>query len=563
VTVSGPEPFLLLPPGSRSAAVVRAVAALHGGALETDCAHQPCAVLADLDLLASLPPADLAGVARTAPQKPLCLFRSKPAAAEPNELRRVVEALTGLSVTLTGPRKAREYRFASAPELWPFSGMSLREREPRTGVYADPGPGRATPLILTEEGCVCMKWSAAGRTVFLALAPIGDDASVRLLKREFRPDRFAGLLPLMLFVRHALGRSAWRTPQARACFVVDDANLRLPRYGFVDYRQAVACSRQHAFHLALAMIPLDFRKTREPVAALFRDNPAHLSVVPHGVDHRRAEFVQEIAPERARAHLADGLARMATHERSSGVRYPRAMTIPREMCSATWMNSMRAVGLDAAIASRGCPFKPEAELWDPLYELHPAETSFRALPVVNRFSAEHAWEDLLFQAWLGKPVIVYAHHYFWREGPDRLVDLVRFVNRQVSPRWMGIGAILQSNYQMRYQGAKVELRVFSNHVRLAADHASAVTRITKPTKDFPADEAGWIDDVEVPLEQDRDVGFVVTCRNRFHEPMNLRLGPRHAVVADRPQRPSGRSRLRRLATEVRDQLQGAGRLGLR
>jgi hypothetical protein len=230
------------------------------------------------------------------------------------------------------------------------------------------------------------------------------------------------------------------------------------------------------------------------------------------------------------------------------------MTFPHGVCNRTWMAAMREVGLDAAIASRAHPFASDDNIDNPLHELYPAELSFLGFPVVNRFKAEHPKEHLLFAAWLGKPMIVYTHHQFFREGVAAAVELARFLNRHVKPEWTDVGAILRSNYQIRRLGDATAVRVFSNRVSVSIAPASPAAAVVKPGRDFPPDERARCDGAPLDIEVLPGVGLMASVLNTGQERLEVRFGPARPYPATGTLRISPRSRLRRLATELRDQL---------
>jgi hypothetical protein len=444
-------------------------------------------------------------------------------------------------------RSIREYAFADDPWLWPFAGLRLSEDRPRELAPLAAEEGGIDPLVSCREGwcLVARARSGAARPpVLVSTIPLADDARAPRLGDCFRRSRFAALLPLLLFAKACLGDAAWQVPEPRAAFMVDDLTLRARRYGFLDYAQLVGSARADGFHTAIAMIPIDCGKTRRGAAELVRENPRQLSLLVHGVDHVRAEFERDVSPARAREVLAAGLRRMEWHERRTGVPFARAMTFPFGRCSEIWMEAMRATGFHAAIASRAFPFTPREQIREPLYEMHPAEMTFGGFPVANRFRAENEKEDLLFHAWLGKPLIVYTHHDFFRDGLERLTEIAGFLNRHVAPAWSDIGSILRSNYQLRRRNGVWQARVFSNVVALPA---SDVESVLKPCA--PASERATVNGESRRLTE-LEAGAALG--DLGGGPLRLAFGPAERAAPSR-YRPPLWARARRLLTEARDQ----------
>ena len=243
---------------------------------------------------------------------------------------------------------------------------------------------------------------------------------------------------------------------------------------------------------------------------------------------------------------------MRIHREATGVGFPRAMTFPHGGCNATWLEAMRRTGFQATFAAQALPFKLEADIDEALYQMYPAEMTFRGFPIVNRFEAEAPKEALLFQGWLGKPLAIYTHHEFFREGMARTLSITDFLAGQVNPTWGSVESMLNGNYQWRRSGQTTEVRVFSNSVLVATDLALPVSVVLKPEAGPPTQEIARVDGAEVNLAWHDERGLVI------HEPAAAR---EHLAISFEPRSPAEtvqayhaplRAGLRRLATEIRD-----------
>jgi len=225
------------------------------------------------------------------------------------------------------------------------------------------------------------------------------------------------------------------------------------------------------------------------------------------------------------------------------------MTFPHGGCNATWLTALRNTGFDAALASRAIPFAHETGLDNPLYEMHPAELGFAGFPMINRFKAEEPVEHLLFQAWLGKPLVIYTHHQFFSEGLQGVTTIARFLNDHVRPRWTDIGTMVAANYQVRATPAGAAVRVFSNRVTLALDRGLA--GVVKPS---PAAEPARaeLDGAELALDQTAS-GLATRRLEPRARPAEIVFRPTHGARPHPLASVSVLSRVRRAATEVRDQ----------
>jgi hypothetical protein len=456
--------------------------------------------------------------------------------------------LTGIQLELSGATASQDYEFGPASGLWPFSGLTLREELTRSVPGVKPNE-HVEALVRNDAGTVFLRMKGRRAGVFLSLVPAPVAEDVRFLKDEFRPGRFMGLTPLLVFARTALGEAGWRSRKLSAAFLVDDPNLRFRRYGFLSLEGILEASREEDLHLSIAMIPLDYRKSRAHATALIRDNRERLSVVYHGVDHRKSEFESDATPLEAQRSLAQAIARMEEHRRRTGVDHAPVMTFPHGDCSAVWLRAMRDAGLDAALASRALPFAHDTGLGNALYELFPAELGFAGFPMINRFKCEDPPEQLLFQAWLGKPLIIYTHHEYFADGLERTLGIARYLNRHVSPAWRDIGSIAAENYQYRTGAEGTVVRTFSNRISLPPELRAAA--VLKPAPAVPPDECARVDGAPADLTLLPE-GAAVLDLPGSPRAIEVWFGPSAPRRDSRVRRISAVSRARRTVTELRD-----------
>lgn len=451
-------------------------------------------------------------------------IRGQPVFLHPREredISRVPEALerlTGCPAPATEGSASQTYVIArsSTVGLEPFAGTSLHEPQRRlfAATLPDEGPGWKA-LISGEGGSVFGRFdNGSGRLYVTTQPPLENFRLGDQLRKYFCNANFLELLPLMAFVRTALGSNGWRRPEPRAAFMIDDPNLRRHRYGWVDYRALSEAGREHNFHTIIAMSPIDARKTSAGVAQLFRDG-LELSIVAHGVNHVRHEFDQDVMPARARSILSGGLATMDAHEQRYRVACPPVMTFPYARCSSIWLAAMRDVGMTAAINGPNLPFAVDLDVVpnvdvvrNAAYDMLPAEMSHRGFPVISRYFANRSLGNLLFDSWLGKPLILYLHGQDLRAGLEPLRQLAEFINTQIGARWCGAGDIVASNYQIRDQGMGKAVRMFSNRISVPVDRDHALLAIVKPDAEAQGDERLWVGDAELDTVKVRRTGVI-------------------------------------------------------
>jgi hypothetical protein len=117
-------------------------------------------------------------------------------------------------------------------------------------------------------------------------------------------------------------------------------------------------------------------------------------------------------------------------------------------------------------------------------------------------------EELLFQAWLGKPLLIYTHRGFFRGGHRPLIEIVEFLEHQVAPWWTGVAEVVSSNYQTRQTSDGWCLRVFSNRSSLHPQADRVLKAVVKPGPGVLPDELAWLDGKPLELIETAGVGVV-------------------------------------------------------
>jgi hypothetical protein len=386
-------------------------------------------------------------------------------------LRSDTVAAVGAQACLGAVRASRRYRMLG---LWPFAGLELQEETDR--VQATVAGEGLEPIVVCEEGPVIAR--AAGGRVMLAAGGDWPGGVPYLLRSGFRPGRFLDALPVLVFVRDALGSAAWTPAGNLATIVVDDPNLAGFRYGHLDFRIAAANARKVDFHLSLGFVPLDFRKTAAAVADFFRRHDDVLSLVMHGIDHLSRELARP-ADAAVRANLVrTALARIRDHEARTALFCPAVMTMPHGASTPEWIRTLSEAGYHAAYSNRAYAFTDDAQAAGAPrdYELRPAELSLAGLPILKRWSLDDPHDDLLFGAFVGQPTILYTHHNYFAKGWDRFTAEIDFVNRQVGPRWTNSLDLVRSNWLRRRVGGRTEVRAYSNQIVVDAGERVLVSK---------------------------------------------------------------------------------------
>jgi hypothetical protein len=165
-------------------------------------------------------------------------------------------------------------------------------------------------------------------------------------------ESFNAVLPLIHFLRERTATHPLQPRPLRACFIFDDPNLRRTSYGCLSVLKLAAHAREHGYHAAVAMAPLDGWWISSRAAALFREQSKHLSLVIHGNNHTWLELGRLRTPDDYLALLAQALRRVQRVERRHGIRFCRVMEPPFGVVHHSAFASLVALGYEAVLSPR-------------------------------------------------------------------------------------------------------------------------------------------------------------------------------------------------------------------
>lgn len=271
---------------------------------------------------------------------------------------------------------------------------------------------------------------------------------------------FASLLPLVEFLRAIAPNIAFAPPTLRAAFIIDDPNLHASSYGFLRYDAVATLARRHGFHVALATVPLDSWLTRRSSASHFRGAEAPLSLLVHGNDHIHRELARDGTSGRAIARLAQALSRIERLERRADVIVSRVMAPPHGACSRITMACLQRVGFEAMCVSRPYPWLDGPPTDQPRAGWHPADM-VEGLAVLPRTHLTASREDFPLSAYLGRPIILYGHHWDAADGLDVFVDAANEVNRLGMVNWLPLHRIARASFETYRRGSELHVRLWT------------------------------------------------------------------------------------------------------
>lgn len=423
--------------------------------------------------------------------------------------------------------------------------------------------GRRAPAALTVAAGAEVLAVAAGRpawvreadgteTVSGAPAELGPG---EFLRDHLRAGRFWALLPLIELLRRVCADRSQAPAPIRACFILDDPNVRFSSYGYLSYPALARDAREHGYHLAIATIPLDLLLPGRRAAAVFRDHPGQLSLVVHGNDHVHRELGRSRGREGADRLARAALARVGRFERRAGVRVERVMCPPHGACSAEMLAALFRHGFGGLAASRPFPWDGFAGHGDwRLGGWLPAQMAGGGLPVISRYPLAWSLDDVVFRALLGQPVVLYGHQSDLRDGLEPLRAAAARVATLGEVEWTSLAAIARTNAVVREHDGEATVTVYSRDVRLPRPAGERV-RVEIPRRfGDPGPVQVTVDDDVRAVDTGSTGGAVGAFPQNGRGDLRIRLDPPEppasATLAD--WRPRAWPLARRAMTEARD-----------
>jgi hypothetical protein len=272
---------------------------------------------------------------------------------------------------------------------------------------------------------------------------------------------FSSLVPILMFIRYALGDRSWHVPQRYANLIIDDPLLQ-PSYGCVEYTRLLDEMDTYRFATTIAFIPWNYRRTDASIGKLFRSRLDRFSLCVHGCDHTAAEFGTTDGEHlNSLLHLATQ--RMQAHKQRTGVSYANVMVFPHGKFSTMSLRLLKSHNYLAA-TDRWVPDDVGSNHGLTLADLLlPAISKYHDFPLFRRRSPGRV-ADFALDLFLGKPALIAEHHGCFRDG---YVPIRQFATRlnSLSQRlqWTGLSELVHNTYlRRRLSEDAIECRLVAN-----------------------------------------------------------------------------------------------------
>lgn len=288
---------------------------------------------------------------------------------------------------------------------------------------------------------------------------------------------FSSVAPFVIFLRDVAGEYAWHLDGHYANFTIDDPWLIQP-YGNLDYVTLLAAMKKHKFHTTIAFVPWNYDRSKPDIRDLFRENPKYYSICIHGNDHTHREFGDySLSPlPKQTDDIKQAVARMEKFHSLTGVNYDRLMVFPHGVAPEATFEQLNRYGFLGTANSLNAPLDDQSQE-NPLDHLRPFTNKYQGLLSIFRYSAETPISDtdLAVQAYLGNPILVYAHQKAFRGGSKFIADVVDRINKTVPDvRWVSLGDMARHLYLQRKRddGRGFDITMLSNEATITNSTAT-------------------------------------------------------------------------------------------
>ena len=383
------------------------------------------------------------------------------------------------------PQSARTVRFAEDAVVDSrLRGRELAERHALTTRELRPCPGDV--VLATCDGSAA--WLARRRLRIVSGAPDELEPG-ESLRNRLRAGRFLEMLPLLQFLRDLEAETDWNQPPLRASLVFDDPNLHSTSYGHLSYPELVDHARERGYHASIASVPLDYGLTWPSAAAIFRQNPAELSLAVHGNNHEKMELLRARDEDTALGLAAQALRRTARLEARWNLSVSRVMCAPHEVCGEAVMRALLRVGFEALALEPLLSYRGGSSGRDEaLAGWEPAQFVAGGLPAVPRYPFGTDRDDLVLAAFLNLPLVLYGHHMAVAGGLDGIATIASRVRDLGAASWLSLADIARSNYVSRVLGSTLHVRLYSRLVSISIPPGVEQVLVELPPVSAPAEE---------------------------------------------------------------------------
>ncbi|WP_271615360.1 hypothetical protein [Bradyrhizobium sp. CCBAU 51627] len=359
-------------------------------------------------------------------------------------------------------------------------------------IQLEPGAADAA-LVIRDGGELQSILGAPEGHLFAGFAHSGvsffADASLAMVDIRERAEtyfdvkkRFAGVVPVVMYLKWSFRDVCWITSETNACLIIDDPPL-WPRYGFLDFGELLHLANKQPLATTVAFIPWNWQRTNRDTVAVFRQSSGKLSVCVHGCDHTRGEFAARSADLLDRK-LKTARFRMQSLLNETALDHENVMVFPQGAFSPEAVSALKRNGFVAAVNTEVAPsgdVSNETTLVD-LWSV--AILRYGGFPIFTRRYIDHGIENFAFDGLLGKPCFIAGHHDIFRDhGSELAVFLRQLASLRWKLSWRPLGNAVCRSYSIRRDGGTIMVKMFAEQLRI--ENMGAMTQRIQVLKQEP------------------------------------------------------------------------------
>jgi hypothetical protein len=449
----------------------------------------------------------------------------------------------------------------------PMAGLklSLRLRSEDAVLTGAPTGGESKFATVISAGVdpVFLRFQDDGAPVFFCTSSQMVDIDEPVVRGFYDiKDHFCSALPVVMFIKFLFPDVAWRPQELGACLIIDDPLLKT-QYGFCNFTKLCDLMRVHGFTTNIAFIPWNWRRTSPAASKFFCDQSALFSVSIHGCDHTAAEFGStSLEVLHTRAQLARS--RMRKHAARTGIQHDSIMVFPQGVFSSACPDVLKHNDFLAAVNTEIVPVDAQnvrtriRDVWDV------AIMTYGDFPIFTRRYAFHGLENFAFDLLLGKSCLIVAHHDFFRDGGDGLIELVEKLGAlNCRLRWRSLGEVIRRACRRHATGVGAEeVEMYGNELVIDNPSGHAIdVRIRKRKSQKDRVSEILCDETPVTWATEGE-HFVFEERIWSHSEKHFRVVYReqaHSGTVGRSLRFELAVAVRRILSEFRDDFQSRSR----
>jgi hypothetical protein len=366
------------------------------------------------------------------------LFRFLTSAAD-GEIRKPIAPEARLSVT------------SDFPEMCgPMSGICASVKLAETDSYFDLQQQAVGWQSIVTANCGGMFISAVRSGVQFFLNSCSDTIDINSPATKYFDvkEYFCSAVPIVMYLKWAFADICWTGAETRGCLIVDDPLLK-PRYGFLRFRDTLELMDSHNFTTTIAFIPWNWRRTNRQTVRQFQRRNDRLSLCIHGCDHTAGEFAARSTALLNR-RIKTAIQRMELLLQMTSLEHDHIMVFPQGAFSPEAGRALKLNGFVAAVNTEVAPSggarndTEVADLWNV------AIMKYGTFPIFTRRYLTQGIENFAFDALLGKPCLIVAHHEVFKARGQELMEFIGRLNSlKWNLRWCSLGDAVNHSFKIR------------------------------------------------------------------------------------------------------------------